>query len=372
MAITPTPPIRACTTALSRATATDRRSACASTTSARPAPRSIPSWPTIFPRRLKAIYPDLYEEYKKENPDEYRQLRVTGYDFSPRRHSRGGSFAPSLGVNLELAEDTFLYASFTQGLRLPSLFETSLGTMANTPGDQLKPERSNSWEIGVGTQRDSVLVEGDSSAAKLVYFNNKVKHYITRFQDPVTGEMQFRNTDSYRTSGLEWQSQYDAGRVFAQFAATWYLNTETCDAEFAQRLRQTATRYKPTHDAPNCTPGSFMGSYANTQNPPKLALNLTAGLRFFNQALVVGGRMTYTSGPTALADKPWQIASTTLQLVYQQVTLFDLFMQYRLRENTVVNASLQNLGNRYYLDPLAQSFMPAPGRTLWIGVQTRF
>ena len=54
-----------------------------------------------------------------------------------------------------------------------------------------------------------------------------------------------------------------------------------------------------------------MGSYTNTQNPPRLATNLTAGLRFFDQALTLGGRMTYTSGPTATADKPWQVGATT-------------------------------------------------------------
>ncbi|GEM_PF-4851890 len=38
----------------------------------------------------------------------------------------------------------------------------------------------------------------------------------------------------------------------------------------------------------------------------------------------------------------------------------------------MVSLSVQNLTNRYYLDPLAQSFMPAPGRTVRIGMQTRF
>lgn len=42
-----------------------------------------------------------------------------------------------------------------------------------------------------------------------------------------------------------------------------------------------------------------MGSYTNTQNPPRFSANLLAGLRFFDETLTLGGRMTYTSGPTA-------------------------------------------------------------------------
>ncbi|MFY3139706.1 TonB-dependent receptor domain-containing protein [Achromobacter xylosoxidans] len=323
-----------------------------------------------FPEELKALYPDIYEEYLKENPDEYTRPIVTGYDFSPPQHSSGGSFAPALGLNVEWAPDTFVYASYTQGLRLPSLFETSLGTLQVTPGQAPKPERSNSWEFGASTMRGNLLVDGDAIAAKVAYFNNNIKNYIMRYYDH--GVMQFRNTDNYKTSGLEFQSRYDAGRVFADLAATYYLKTETCDAAFAQKLRDSAGPYQRTENTPTCTPGSFMGSYTNTQNPPRLAVSLTSGLRFFNETLTLGGRMTYTSGPTATADKPWQTAPTTPQIVYQQVTLFDLFMTYQLRKHTRVSMSVQNLTNRYYLDPLAQSYMSAPGRTWRIGLQTRF
>lgn len=298
---------------------------------------------------------------------------VTGYNYSKKGSSRGGGFSPAFGINFELAPDTFVYASYTEGLRLPSLFETSQGTLQVEPGKDLKPERSRSWEIGASALRDSLLADGDSAAIKLAYFNNTIKNYITRYYDPgQMGLMTFSNTDSYRTSGLELQSHYDAGRVFADLSATYYLKTETCDAAFAARLRAGANRYQRTENTPNCTPGSFMGSYTNTQNPPRLATNLTAGLRFFNQALTLGGRMTYTSGPTATADKPWQVGATTPQIEYRSVQLFDLFLKYKLFDHTELNASLQNLTDRYYLDPLAQSFMPAPGRTLRVGMQAKF
>ncbi|MGC2858444.1 MULTISPECIES: TonB-dependent receptor [Pseudomonas] len=300
---------------------------------------------------------------------------VTGYDHSPQGSSSGGGFSPAFGINVELMPDTFFYVTYTQGLRLPSLFETSQGTQQVSPGKSLKPERSQSWEIGVSALRDNLLTEHDSAAVKLAYFDNVIKNYITRYYDPspgLWGLMTFSNTDSFSTRGLELQSHYDAGRVFTDLSATYYLKTETCDADFAGKLRATANPYQKTENTPNCTPGSFMGSYTNTQNPPRFSANLTGGVRFLDEALTVGGRVTYTSGPTSTLDKPWQSGATTPQIEYRSVALFDLFLKYKLLENTEVNASLQNLTDRYYLDPLAQSFMPAPGRTLRVGVVTRF
>ncbi|CAI8805945.1 TonB-dependent receptor domain-containing protein [Pseudomonas chlororaphis] len=300
---------------------------------------------------------------------------VSGYDYSAKNRDSGGAFAPAFGINLEVAPDIFVYASYTQGLRMPSLFETSQGVLQTTPGKGLKPERSSSWEIGASTMHKGLLLDNDSAAIKLAYFNNSIKNYITRYYDPspgLMGQMRFSNTDSYKTSGLELQSHYDAGRVFADFSSTYYLKTETCDSAFAARLRASSNRYRDLSNTPDCTPGSFMGSYSNTQNPPRFSANLTSGLRFFDQSLTVGGRATYTSGPTVKADENWQTGATTPQLVYREVALFDLFLNYKLKEHTQLSVSLQNLTDRYYLDPLAQSFMPAPGRTLRVGVLTKF
>lgn len=298
---------------------------------------------------------------------------VTGYDFSQPRVNRDQGLAPALGVDYEIAPDVHVYASYTQGLRMPSLFETSLGVLLTTPGAGLKPERAHSWEAGIGAMRDDLLQAGDSAAYKLAYFRNDIRNYITRYYRPGTnGVMTFSNAERYRVHGLELQTRYDAGRYFADLSATYYLKTETCDPAFAAQLRASAGRGRFTQDTPDCTPGSFMGSYANTQNPPRLAVNMTAGLRLLSQALTLGARMTHTSGPTAKADRPWQQGPTTTQLLYHPVTVYDLFLAYRLHKRATLNVSVQNLTDRYYLDPLAQSYMPAPGRTLRVGLQAWF
>ncbi|UXN06254.1 TonB-dependent receptor [Bartonella sp. HY761] len=269
---------------------------------------------------------------------------VTGFEISKPLHLKDNAFSPSVGFNYEIVPDTFVYANYTQGVRLPSLFETTYGTNQLSPTDQLKPERSKSFEIGASRTVNSFITTGDTASAKITYFNNNVKDFITRFYDPQSnGMMYFRNADNYKTSGIEFQSHYDSGRFFGDLSATYYLNTETCDADFAAYLRKTANIWQETENTPNCTKGGFMGAYTNAQNPPKYAINLLTGMRFFDEKWVIGSRVSYTSGPTAEIKEPWQTSATTPQIVYQPVTVVDIFTSYKLNKHASFNTPVQNL-----------------------------
>lgn len=298
---------------------------------------------------------------------------VQGFDYGERLSTEESGFAPSFGISYELGNDTLIYANYGYGIRFPSLFETSIGTLQVAPGLDLKPERSRNIELGASTTRRGLLSQGDKASFKMAYFDTKIKDHITRYYDASQGgRMQFQNADSFQSKGLELQSSYDNGRFFGDLSVTHYFSVETCDRAFAQRLRDTASRFQPTQDTPDCTPGSFAGSYTNTQNPPEYAVNMTVGTRLLDDRLTLGGRMTYSSGPTELLDKPWQTGATTSQVRYENVTVFDGFMAYAINEDSVFRASVNNITNRYYIDPLAQSFMPAPGRTIRASLALKF
>lgn len=287
--------------------------------------------------------------------------------------NRSSGLAPSFGVKYDFGPETFVYATYKEAIRIPALFDTSMGTLQNTPTDGLKPERSKAFEIGASTKQDDLFGTGISGAFKLAYFDTKIENYITRYYDEVNfGRMLMTNADSFSTKGLELQSKFDSGRYFADMSVTHYLDIETCDSAYAKHLRDSATSWQPTENTPNCTAGSFMGSYTNTQNPPKTAVNLSVGTRLLDERLTLGGRMSYTSGPTETLDQPWNKGRTADQLEYKAVTIVDAFMSYEIRENAVFNASVSNLTDRYYLDPLAQSYMPAPGRTFRAGLTMKF
>lgn len=297
---------------------------------------------------------------------------IVGYSRARRAAERDRGLTPSFGFSWQATPGTMIYASYTQGLRFPALFDATAGTPQTTPGLGLKPERARSIEIGASTTRESLLRNGDSASFKLAYFDSTVKNYISRNYDPTSGngQMKFHNADSYRASGIELQSRYDNGRLFADLSATRYLRTETCDKAFAKTLRDSG---RPSLAAtPDCTPGGFQGSYVNAQNPPKYAVNLTLGARLMEQRLMLGGRAVHTSGPTATMTEAWQNGATVPQIAYRPVTVVDLFANYDIGQNATFSASVNNLTDRYYLDPLAQSFMPAPGRTIRVGLTAKF
>lgn len=291
---------------------------------------------------------------------------ATSYSYAKPIERRDHAFTPSFGVKYDINDSSFVYLNYSEGVRMPSLFESTLGLFtAAVPGANLKPERSKNWEVGASTLKNDVFLDGDSAAAKLAYFDNKIENYITRdYQDIYAGNLQ--NVDSFRVKGVELQTSYDMGRVFTDVSATYYLNAKTCAPDLAQKLRDDGT---PT---PNCVDGGFPGSYTNTQNPPKYSVNTTVGTRWFDNHLVLGGRMVYNSAPTAKLNKPWNDGITTNQIYYRQSAIFDLFASYEIYKGTQIDFGVQNLTNVYYLDPLAQSFMPAPGRTLRTGLTVKF
>ena len=291
---------------------------------------------------------------------------ATSYSYAKPIERRDHAFTPSFGVKYDINDSSFVYLNYSEGVRMPSLFESTLGLFtAAVPGANLKPERSKNWEVGASTLKNDVFLDGDSAAAKLAYFDNKIENYITRdYQDIFAGNLQ--NVDSFRVKGVELQTSYDMGRVFSDVSATYYLNAKTCAPDLAQKLRDDGT---PT---PNCVDGGFPGSYTNTQNPPKYSVNTTVGTRWFDNHLVLGGRMVYNSAPTAKLNKPWNDGITTNQIYYRKSAIFDLFASYEIYKGTQIDFGVQNLTNVYYLDPLAQSFMPAPGRTLRTGLTVKF
>ncbi|WP_152671070.1 TonB-dependent receptor, partial [Haemophilus parainfluenzae] len=57
---------------------------------------------------------------------------------------------------------------------------------------------------------------------------------------------------------------------------------------------------------------------------------------------------------------------------WQPVFLVDAYMNYKVNENLALSLSATNLTDRYYLDPMTRSSMPAPGRTIKFGVTAIF
>ncbi len=143
---------------------------------------------------------------------------------------------------------------------------------------------------------------------------------------------------------------YDAGFLFTEFSLNYYTNVEFCD------------------DGKPCVGSSLNNDYGQNHIPPELTATLTLGMRAFENRLVMGARMNHVGSRVMPLPSNNDIATAT----WIPYTVVDLFGSYKLSENLTFNGSVENVGDRYYVDALANSKLPSPGRTIRVGLTGTF
>ena len=286
---------------------------------------------------------------------------------------RESAWAPMLAISYDLSDKSRLFLRYAQMTRFPSLYEMSahdVAVLGNIPRPEydVKPERSRSWEVGYSFNFApywSRLREGD---VRLTYFNNSIKNVLDN-----TDDKRITQYDRKNTTGIEFQSRADIGRIFASLGMTYRLKQEVCDSSFAF----SADLYR--RRIPDCIEGGFGATRFYQAMQPKYSVNFDAGVRLFGEKLELGLRTIYHSGiNTKQYDRLLEqgldkvYTSTGQPYHWRPVLLADLYGRYRFGKNMSVNFSLTNLSNRYYLDPMSNVPAPGPGRTFSIGIQGKF
>lgn len=271
----------------------------------------------------------------------------------------GGGVNPSLGITVSPLEGLQMFASYTQGTRPPSLREYGVGSGA-APNTALKEETSRNIELGMNVKREDVLRDGDRLGLKLAYFNNTVDDYLARDTvpyPPYTPQLTSVNLDKAKFSGIEFQANYDASFVFGEVGATYYDNIEYCKVG------------KPCQARTLVVTSNSVADYSANYVPPKFMVTATLGARFFEEALTLGTRVTHAQ-ERAIPSSHGQ--SGDISVVWPKFTTVDLFGSYKFSEHLRLDASVENLTNRFYIDPLAGTRSPAPGTTARISLTARF
>nr|WP_255494677.1 TonB-dependent receptor [Luteibacter sp. Sphag1AF] len=291
---------------------------------------------------------------------------VTG---SPRTR-RGHAWAPMLSATFNFTRNSRAYIRYAEAYRFPSMFESTIGFSASiNPLNELRPEHARTWEVAyIHDLRDVFSLTDDHRAdVKLTYFRNKTTDVIERGNN-----LQFTNLDKQVIQGLEFQARYDNGRFFTDIGVAKTLKNKACDESVAILLDPNFGR------VPSCVNYGFIGSYLLTQASPKLSVNWTLGARFFNEALEIGARGVYYrayDNPqlTQFVEKD-KISGYGLNVPYTWGTIvtYDAYADYKLKNGLTFELAGTNLSNRYYVDPLTRSLMPAPGRTLRMSVTASF
>ena len=227
------------------------------------------------------------------------------------------------------------FVSFGEAFRAPSIQETLLdGSHPTSPFDPtrfspnpyLEPEIQTGWEFGANIRKDGLFTSADMFRFKAVYFDMDVENYVTGCG--IYPKLYFCNAEgTSQVRGVELQGMYDAGGMFAGLAYTY---TDT--------------------DLPSQMDGLGAHSYL-----PDHILSVTGGLRFFEQKLTVGARVTYTSSSRVGAGNFGPGSNYTSEIM-PSYTLVDLFTKYKVSETFEVGATVANLFDVDYTPALSTPF----------------
>lgn len=265
--------------------------------------------------------------------------------------SDGDHVSPKVTLGVTPIKGLTVFGTYAEGFRAPALSETlPSGTHPGfpfqiLPNTDLSPEVAHNLEAGVNLKYNDVASTGDAFRAKVVAFRNKVDDYIGPddqsfgmggtctvggFNFPC-GTYQYVNFGKVKLEGVEAEVNYDARSWFAIVGAS--------------RIR---------------------GTDEETGNPllsvPADQITATLGFRALDNKLVAGVRARFV----AEQDR---VPPSSVVVPSDSYTIVDLFAQYQITDNALINFNVDNVFDteyRQYLDLLND-----PGLNARVGLTMR-
>lgn len=276
----------------------------------------------------------------------------------------GGAFSPTLGVTVKPVDGLQLFTKYSHSYRPPTITEAVLGgshvagySMLFAPNPGIEPEEADTFEIGTNLKYDDVFQTGDAFRMKATAFYRNVDNYIAMGTIDLDGSDQtgytaYVNLDGKTPmKGVELEANYDAGRYYVGGSFS-YL-----DAEYASTYTYNGTSY---------TTSSYVLFV-----PPKTKFTIDGGIRFFEEKLTLGGRVSYygAADKSIGGENSEALASSFHTGDY---TLFDIYGSYKFNPKTALRFAVNNLTDVRYIPAMGLSTYPAPGRTATVSLNLKF
>ncbi|MCH4249217.1 MAG: TonB-dependent receptor [Acinetobacter populi] len=277
------------------------------------------------------------------------------------------NWAPAFSAAFKLNENNRFYINYTEAYRLPSLFETTLGFSASQSGYDLLPEHAHNWELAyVYNLKERFKLEKGQADIKLAYFRNKTENVIERDRKLV-----FTNVDQQKIAGFELSGRFDNGRYFGDLSLVWNKQNQVCD-ESSVLLLTSDNSVGLTKPTSYCVDYGFPAGYLVNMALLEYQANLTLGTRLFDQKLELGTRIGYFEGFKNPYIGQTDVGWFNAPLQWDDTWTVDAYANYKYNDHLSLDLVGTNLGNRYYLDPLSRSALPAPGRTFKLALTYNF
>ncbi|WP_060430763.1 TonB-dependent receptor domain-containing protein [Serratia marcescens] len=296
-------------------------------------------------------------------------------------------FNPSVMLSAQVTPWLQPFVSYSKSMRGPNIQEVFF---ANSGGQSMNPflkgEKAETWQGGFNANAHDLLFKQDSFQLKAVYFETRIKNYISsqtylvcknrqkcnRSQATqeewdnadvnVSMTMYSNAPEPVKMRGVELEALYDAGFAFTKLS----LSKEHTS--------------QPTNQASN-----VFGA-GDVSELPEFYFTLDSGVRLLDETLTLGGVVKYTGKSVRLS--PDSTLDENEQLMKEPAphipTIIDLYGTYQVNRNLLLKLSVQNLMDKDYSDALnkmnslpsqSQDFTPtntARGRTYIFGGELRF
>lgn len=285
------------------------------------------------------------------------------------------AFNHSATLSAELSDYFMPFFTYSRTHRMPNIQEMFFSQVSNAGvNTALKPEQSDTYQLGFNTYKKGLFTQDDVLGIKLVGYRSFIKNYIHnvygvwwRDGEPTWAESNgFKYTIAHQNykpivkkSGVELEINYDMGRFFANVSYAY------------QRTNQ-PTNYADASPRPNNASKDDIlkqgYGLSRVSMLPKDYGRLELGTRWFDQKLTLGlAARYYGKSKRATIEEEYingsRFKKNTLRRenyyavkktedIKKQPIILDLHVSYEPIKDLIIKAEVQNLLDKRYVDPL--------------------
>lgn len=303
---------------------------------------------------------------------------TTGQINEPILHKSGHkkAFNHSATLSAELSDYFMPFFTYSRTHRMPNIQEMFFSQVSDAGvNTALKPEQSDTYQLGFNTYKKGLFTQDDVLGIKLVGYRSFIKNYIHNvYGDWSKGGVTpiwatangFRLTIAHQNyqpivkkSGAELELNYDMGRFFANVSYAYQrTNQPTNYADASSR---------PKNSSKEDTLKQGYGLSRITMLPKDYG-RLELGTRWFDQKLTLGIAARYygkskraTTQEEYINGSRYEKNTTNDRIYYaikktedikKQPIILDLHVSYEPIKDLIIKAEVQNLLDKRYVDPL--------------------
>lgn len=286
------------------------------------------------------------------------------------------AFNHSATLSAELSDYFMPFFTYSRTHRMPNIQEMFFSQVSDVGvNTALKPEQSDTYQLGFNTYKKGLFTQDDVLGIKLVGYRSFIKNYIHNvygvwWRDGVVPTWAdsngFRFTIAHQNykpivkkSGAELEINYDMGRFFANVSYAY------------QRTNQ-PTNYADASPRPNNASQEDIlkqgYGLSRVSMLPKDYGRLELGTRWFDQKLTLGlAARYYGKSKRATIEEEYingshyeqktsgsrtYYAVKKTEDIKKQPIILDLHVSYEPIKDLIIKAEVQNLLDKRYVDPL--------------------